>query len=174
MRLAMIAAQSQNRVIGNNNKLPWYLPEDLKYFKRVTLGKPIIMGRKTFESIGRPLPGRTNIIITRNPDWTHDGAGVRVVHSLQQAIELAESLALVNGFEESLVIGGAEIYALALPQADRLYLTQVHAEVQGDAHFPPLDPTQWQEMAREDFSAIEPNPYDYSFVVLDRAGGKTA
>lgn len=174
MRLAMIAAQSQNRVIGNNNKLPWYLPEDLKYFKRVTLGKPIIMGRKTFESIGRPLPGRTNIIITRNPDWTHDGAGVRVVHSLQQAIELAESLALVNGFEESLVIGGAEIYALALPQADRLYLTQVHAEVQGDAHFPPLAPTQWQEMAREDFSAIEPNPYDYSFIVLDRAGGKTA
>jgi dihydrofolate reductase len=174
MRLAMIAAQSQNRVIGNNNKLPWYLPEDLKYFKRVTLGKPIIMGRKTFESIGRPLPGRTNIIITRNPDWTHDGAGVRVVHSLQQAIELAESLALVNGFEESLVIGGAEIYALALPQADRLYLTQVHAEVQGDAHFPPLDPTQWREMAREDFSAIEPNPYDYSFIVLDRAGGKTA
>jgi len=174
MRLAMIAAQSQNRVIGNNNKLPWYLPEDLKYFKRVTLGKPIIMGRKTFESIGRPLPGRTNIIITRNPDWTHDGAGVRVVHSLQQAIELAESLALVNGFEESLVIGGAEIYALALPQADRLYLTQVHAEVQGDAHFPPLDPSQWQEMAREDFSAIEPNPYDYSFIVLDRAGGKTA
>ncbi|MGE4417391.1 MAG: dihydrofolate reductase [Marinobacterium sp.] len=174
MRLAMIAVQSQNRVIGNNNKLPWYLPEDLKYFKRVTLGKPIIMGRKTFESIGRPLPGRTNIIITRNPDWTHDGAGVRVVHSLQQAIELAESLALVNGFEESLVIGGAEIYALALPQADRLYLTQVHAEVQGDAHFPPLDPSQWQEMAREDFSAIEPNPYDYSFIVLDRAGGKTA
>ncbi|MGD9858942.1 MAG: dihydrofolate reductase [Marinobacterium sp.] len=174
MRLAMIAAQSQNRVIGNNNKLPWYLPEDLKYFKRVTLGKPIIMGRKTFESIGRPLPGRTNIIITRNPDWTHDGAGVRVVHSLQQAIELAESLALVNGFEESLVIGGAEIYELALPQADRLYLTQVHAEVQGDAHFPPLDPSQWQEMAREDFSAIEPNPYDYSFIVLDRAGGKTA
>ena len=174
MRLAMIAAQSQNRVIGNNNKLPWYLPEDLKYFKRVTLGKPIIMGRKTFESIGRPLPGRTNIIITRNPGWTHDGAGVRVVHSLQQAIELAESLALVNGFEESLVIGGAEIYALALPQADRLYLTQVHAEVQGDAHFPPLDPSQWREMAREDFSAIEPNPYDYSFIVLDRAGGKTA
>ncbi|GAB0153311.1 dihydrofolate reductase [Marinobacterium sp. BA1] len=174
MRLAMIAAQSQNRVIGNNNKLPWYLPEDLKYFKRVTLGKPIIMGRKTFESIGRPLPGRTNIIITRNPDWTHYGAGVRVVHSLQQAIELAESLALVNGFEESLVIGGAEIYALALPQADRLYLTQVHAEVQGDAHFPPLDPAQWREMAREDFSAIEPNPYDYSFIVLDRAGGKTA
>jgi dihydrofolate reductase len=174
MRLAMIAAQSQNRVIGNNNKLPWYLPEDLKYFKRVTLGKPIIMGRKTFESIGRPLPGRTNIVITRNPDWTHDGAGVRVVHSLQQAIELAESLALVNGFEESLVIGGAEIYALALPQADRLYLTQVHAEVQGDAHFPPLNPAQWREMAREDFSAIEPNPYDYSFIVLDRAGGKTA
>jgi len=174
MRLAMIAAQSQNRVIGNNNKLPWYLPEDLKYFKRVTLGKPIIMGRKTFESIGRPLPGRTNIIITRNADWTHEGAGVEVVHSLQQAIELAENLALINGFEESLVIGGAEIYALALPHAGRLYLTQVHAEVQGDAHFPPLDPMQWLEVAREDFSAVEPNPYDYSFIVLDRAEGKAA
>lgn len=174
MRLAMIAAQSQNRVIGTNNKLPWYLPEDLKYFKRVTLGKPIIMGRKTFESIGRPLPGRTNIIITRNADWTHEGAGVQVVHSLEQAIELAENLALINGFEESLVIGGAEIYALALPHADRLYLTQVHAEVQGDAHFPLLDPAQWREVAREDFSAVEPNPYDYSFIVLDRAEGKAA
>jgi|SRR5690554_1963569 dihydrofolate reductase len=174
MRLAMIAAQSENRVIGHNNKLPWYLPEDLKYFKRVTLGKPIIMGRKTFESIGRPLPGRTNIIVTRNADWTHEGAGVRVVHSLQQAIELAESLALVNGFEESLVIGGAEIYALALPRADRLYLTQVHAEVQGDAYFPLLETSHWQEIAREDFSAIEPNPYDYSFIVLDRVGGKSA
>jgi dihydrofolate reductase len=173
MRLAIIAAQSENRVIGRNNKLPWYLPEDLKYFKRVTLGKPIIMGRKTFESIGRPLPGRTNIIVTRNTDWTHAGAGVRVVHSLQQAIELAESLALVNGFEESLVIGGAEIYALALPMADRLYLTQVHAEVQGDAYFPLLDPAHWQEVAREDFSAIDPNPYDYSFIVLDRVGGSS-
>lgn len=172
MRLAMIAAQSRNRVIGNHNKLPWYLPEDLKYFKRVTLGKPVIMGRKTFESIGRPLPGRTNIIITRNPDWHAEGAGVRVVHSLQEAIELAESLALINGFEEALVIGGAEIYALALPKADRIYLTQVHAEVQGDAFFPPLEPSQWEEVAREDFVAVEPNPYDYSFIVLDRVGGE--
>lgn len=172
MRLAMIAAQSENRVIGTNNKLPWYLPEDLKYFKRVTLGKPIIMGRKTFESIGRPLPGRTNIVITRNPDWHHSGACVRAVHSLQAAVELAESLALINGFEESVIIGGAEIYALALPRADRIYLTQVHAEVQGDAYFPALDDAQWQEVAREDFTAIEPNPYDYSFIVLNRRSGE--
>jgi len=172
MRLAMIVAQSLNRVIGHRNRLPWYLPEDLKYFKRITQGKPIIMGRKTFESIGRPLPGRTNIVITRDPDWQGKGAGVQVVHTLQDAIELAESLTLINGLDEALVIGGAEIYALALPQAERIYLTQVHAEVEGDAFFPRLDPAEWQEVAREDFAAVEPNPYDYSFVVLDRTGGK--
>lgn len=172
MRLAMIVAQSQNRVIGHRNRLPWYLPEDLKYFKRITQGKPIIMGRKTFESIGRPLPGRTNIVITRDPDWQGKGAGVRVVHSLQDAIELAESLALINGLDEALVIGGAEIYALALPRAERIYLTQVHAEVEGDAFFPRLDPAEWQEVGRQDFAAVEPNPYDYSFIVLDRTGGE--
>lgn len=166
MRLAMIAAQSRNRVIGINNKLPWYLPEDLKYFKRVTLGKPIVMGRKTFESIGRPLPGRTNIVITRNLDWEHPG--VRVVHDLKEGLELAESLALIDGVDEAVVIGGAEIYALCLPQAERLYLTQVHAEVDGDAFFPALESAEWHEVAREDFAADGPNPYDYSFVVLDR------
>lgn len=166
MRLAMIVAQSENRVIGINNKLPWYLPEDLKYFKRVTLGKPIIMGRKTFESIGRPLPGRTNIVITRDSEWDHPG--VRVVHSLDEGLALGESLALIDGVEEAVVIGGAEIYALCLPRADRLYLTQVHAEINGDAFFPALEAGAWQKVAREDFAAIEPNPYDYSFIVLDR------
>jgi len=169
MRLAMIAAQSRNRVIGINNKLPWYLPEDLKYFKRVTLGKPIVMGRKTFESIGRPLPGRTNIVITRDPSWDHPG--VRVVHGLDEGVELAESLALIDGVDEAVVIGGAEIYGLCLPRAERLYLTQVHAEISGDAFFPELEAAEWQEMAREDFAADGPNPYDYSFIVLDRADG---
>ncbi|MBR9827908.1 MAG: dihydrofolate reductase [Oceanospirillales bacterium] len=172
MRLAMIVAQSLNRVIGIDNKLPWYLPEDLKYFKRVTLGKPIIMGRKTFESIGRPLPGRTNIIITRDPAWTHPG--VRVVHSLDEGLALGESLALIDGVDEAVVIGGAEIYTLCLPQADRLYLTQVHAEIEGDAFFPELSPSEWQELAREDFQAIEPNPYDYSFIVLERSAAEDA
>lgn len=166
MRLAMIAAQARNRVIGIDNKLPWYLPEDLKYFKRVTLGKPILMGRKTFESIGRPLPGRTNIVITRDRAWQHPG--VRVVHDLEAALALAESLALIDGVDEAVVIGGAEIYALCLPRADRLYLTQVHADVEGDAHFPVLAEGEWQQVAREDHAAVEPNPYDYSFIVLER------
>ncbi|WP_151705019.1 dihydrofolate reductase [Nitrincola alkalilacustris] len=166
MHLAIIVAHSSNRVIGIGNKLPWYLPEDLKYFKRITQGKPIIMGRKTFESIGRPLPGRANIVITRDEQWQAEG--VRVVHGLEEAIELASDIALIDGVEEALVIGGAEIYAQALTRVDRLYLTEVHTELEGDAWFPELDKTHWQEMLREDFPAQEPNPYDYSFVVLDR------
>lgn len=166
MKLALIWAMARNRTIGRNNALPWYLPEDLKYFKRVTLGKPIIMGRKTWESIGRPLPGRTNIVITRDAAFQPDG--VRVVHSLEQALALAEKICLLDGGDEAIVMGGAEIYALALPHADRLYLTQVHADVEGDAHFPPLDLTQWHELGREDFAAQGPNPYDYSFLILER------
>ena len=166
MKLALIWAMARNRTIGRNNALPWYLPEDLKYFKRVTLGKPVIMGRKTWESIGRPLPGRTNIVITRDVAFQADG--VRVVHSLEQALALAEKICLLDGGDEAIVMGGAEIYALALPHADRLYLTQVHADVEGDAHFPPLDLTQWHELGREDFAAQGPNPYDYSFLILER------
>jgi len=166
MRLALIWAMAQNRVIGRNNALPWYLPEDLRYFKRVTMGKPIIMGRKTWESIGRPLPGRTNIVITRDPAFTADG--VKVVHSLDEAMRMAENICLINGCDEAVVMGGAEIYALALPKADRLYMTQVHADVQGDAFFPEFDPANWQEFGREDFKASGANPYDYSFVVLER------
>ncbi len=157
---------SRNRTIGRNNALPWHLPEDLKYFKRVTMGKPIIMGRKTWESIGRPLPGRTNIVITR--DESFSAPGIKVVHSLNDALSVAESVGVIDGADEVVVIGGAQIYALTLPNADRLYLTQVHAEVEGDAHFPMFDLTQWHELGREDYSASGPNPYDYSFVVLER------
>lgn len=166
MKLALIWAMSRNRVIGRNNALPWHLSEDLRYFKRVTMGKPIIMGRKTWESIGRPLPGRTNIVITR--DQNFQAAGVRVVHSLDDALRLAEHISVIEGAEEAVVIGGAEIYALALPKAERLYLTQVHADVEGDAWFPEFDQSLWQELAREDFAAEEPNPYPYSFIVLER------
>lgn len=166
MRLALIWAMSRNRTIGRNNALPWHLPEDLKYFKRVTMGKPIIMGRKTWESIGRPLPGRTNIVITR--DESFSAPGIKVVHSLNDALSVAESVGVIDGADEVVVIGGAQIYALTLPNADRLYLTQVHAEVEGDAHFPMFDLTQWHELGREDYSASGPNPYDYSFVVLER------
>ncbi|MCG8609763.1 MAG: dihydrofolate reductase [Pseudomonadales bacterium] len=166
MRKAIIAAMAENRTIGINNNLPWYLPEDLKYFKRVTLGKPIIMGRKTFESIGKPLPGRKNIVVTRNPEW--QSPGVDAVQDLESAVSRAESAAMIEGTEEVMIIGGDQIYHLALPKVDRLYLTLVHAEVQGDAWFPELDWGEWQEVSRESFSAEGANIYDYSFVVFDR------
>lgn len=166
MRLAIIVAQAKNRVIGVNNKLPWHLPEDLRYFKQVTMGKPIIMGRKTFESIGRPLPGRTNIVISRQPDYAPKN--VKVVASLETAIELAEDIALIDGADEAMVIGGEQIYTQALARAERLYLTEVDAEIDGDAWFPAFERGQWHEIGREDFAAQDNNPYDYSFIVLDR------
>jgi len=166
VKLALVWAMARNRVIGRNNALPWHLPEDLKFFKRVTMGKPIIMGRKTWESIGRPLPGRCNIVISRNQDFKADG--IAAVSSLQQAISLAGQISLRDGVDEVCVIGGAEIYHQALPLADRLYLTQVHADVEGDTFFPEFDLSQWQEVEREDFSASSANPCDYSFLVLEK------
>ncbi|MBN56486.1 MAG: dihydrofolate reductase [Thalassolituus sp.] len=161
----MIVAVAENGVIGRNNSLPWYLPNDLKYFKQTTMGKPVIMGRKTYESIGKPLPGRTNIVITRQADYQPEG--VKVVNSVEAAKELAESVCLIDGQDEAMIMGGAEIYALSLPYTDRLYLTEVHADVQGDAFFPEYDKSRWQEVAREDFAAEGPNPYSYSFVVYE-------
>lgn len=162
----MIAAMAQNGVIGRNNKLPWHLPNDLKFFKATTMGKPIIMGRKTFESIGKPLPGRCNIVLTRDPDFVKEG--VKVVASVKAAIKLAESVALIDGVEEVMVIGGSQLYEQFLSSADRLYMTQVHAEVDGDAYFPELDLHAWSEESRQDFKASEANPYDYSFVIYSR------
>jgi dihydrofolate reductase len=164
--LAVIVAAAENGVIGRNNALPWHLSEDLKYFKRVTMGKPIVMGRKTFESIGRPLPGRTNIVITRNARFHAEG--VKVVASLTEALALAADIAVIDGARELVVIGGAEIYREAIPGADRLYLTEVHAQVEGDAYLPEIDWRQWQEVSRERHGASGPNPYDYSFVVYHR------
>ena len=136
--LALIAARARNGVIGLDNRMPWYLPEDLAYFKRVTLGKPVVMGRKTFESIGRPLPGRLNIVVTRNPGW--QAAGVQVAHSLDAALVLAAAAVP----EEIMLIGGAELYRQALPQADVLYLTEIDAEFAGDAFFPEVDLARWR------------------------------
>lgn len=164
--ISLIVAMASNGVIGRNNQLPWYLPNDLKYFKAATMGKPIVMGRKTFESIGKPLPGRANIVVTTNKDFIADG--VKVVHSPEQALRLGRDIAFVDGVDEVMVIGGAELYRELLPRAGRLYLTEVHAEVEGDAWFPELDRNQWQEQEREDFQAEGPNPYDYSFVVYHR------
>ncbi|MDX1755787.1 MAG: dihydrofolate reductase [Marinobacter sp.] len=167
MRKALIVAMARNRVIGRNNALPWYLPGDLRYFKQATLGKPILMGRKTFESIGRPLPGRLNVVITRNADWQAP-EGVRRAASLADALITAEAQAELEGGDEVMVIGGGQIYAEALPLVDRMYVTQVHAEVEGDAYFPEVNWDEWEEIGREDFSASDNNPYDYSFVVYQR------
>ena len=166
MQLAVIVAAAENGVIGRNNGLPWHLSEDLRYFKHVTMGKPIVMGRKTYESIGRALPGRTNIVISRNRDFRADG--VRTVTTLAAALELAQALAVIDGCEELVVIGGAQIYTEAMPLADRLYLTEVHAEVEGDTFLPAIDWSGWREVSRERHQAVPPNSYDYSLVVYER------
>jgi dihydrofolate reductase len=158
--LAIIAALSRNRVIGKDNQLPWRLPADLKHFKAATLGKPVIMGRKTFDSIGKPLPGRANIVVTRDTQFRADG--IAVAHSLDDA------LAQAHAAPEIMLIGGAQLYAQALPRAQRLYLTLIDADFDGDAHFPDYDPTEWRETAREDHAPDENNPYRYSFLILER------
>ena len=145
--IALIVAVARNGVIGADNKLPWHLPGDLKHFKAVTLGKPVVMGRKTFESIGRPLPGRLNIVVTRDHDYlaTNPVAnGVTLVHSLEAALQLADVAAQSAGVAEIAVIGGADIYRQALPLATTVYLTRVELEVSGDACFPGLDPARWR------------------------------
>lgn len=156
--LTLIVAYSENRVIGRDNTLPWKLPGDLAHFKRSTLGHPILMGRKTWDSLGRPLPGRSNIVISRNPDFAAPGA--TVVPTLEAA------LAACGEVEQAFVIGGAQIYAQALPLAQRILATEVHAQVEGDAFFPLLPAFQWKETARE----IQPaeNGYAYDFVTYER------
>ena len=166
MRKALIVAMSRNRVIGRNNKLPWYLPGDLKYFKQATMGKPIIMGRRTWESIGKALPGRLNIVVSSKE--LELPPGVAKVETLDEAFKKAEAQAMLDGVDEVMVIGGGQVYEAVLPDIDRIYITQVHAEIEGDAFFPEIDLEQWQEIGREDFSASDNNPYDYSFVVYQR------
>ena len=166
MKLSLICALAQNGIIGRRNNLPWHLSEDLKYFKRTTMGKCIIMGRKTFESIGKPLPGRTNIIVTRNRDYDVENA--RIVDSLADAIDLAENIAVIDGSDEAFVIGGAELYKIALPLVDRMHLTLVHAEVEGDTWFPEFTAEDWEETSRLDFAASDNNTYAYSICVFDR------
>ncbi|RYG06968.1 MAG: dihydrofolate reductase [Chitinophagaceae bacterium] len=145
MKLSLIVATANNNAIGRNNELPWHLPQDLKYFKSVTLGKPVIMGRKTFESIGKPLPGRTNIVVTRQKDWKF--AGVLVAKSVEEALQIGQQFRNEqnNLAEEIMVIGGAEIYRHALSIADRVYLTRIEANVDGaDAYFPELPKNEWK------------------------------
>lgn len=166
MNISLICAMSENRVIGRNSALPWHLSEDLKYFRRMTMGNCIIMGRNTWESIGRVLPGRTNIVISSNADYQAQDA--KVVHSLEEAIKLAESISLINGSEEAFIIGGASLYKSALPLANRFHLTRVHAEVDGDTFLGEFDESQWQEISRDEFQKDESNDFDYSICLLER------
>ena len=164
MKIALIVAASQNNVIGLDNQLPWHLPEDLQYFKAVTMGKPILMGRKTYDSIGRPLPGRTNIVLTRDANWSAEG--VVVVNDLDSARAASEKACVAAGVDELMIIGGEQIYRKFLPVADKLYLTKVEAVVEGDAYFPAIDPDQWQQVTEKIPEKI--GNYSYRFVVLER------
>ncbi|WP_321397896.1 type 3 dihydrofolate reductase [Emcibacter sp.] len=166
IKLSLIVAMAENRVIGRDNALPWKISSDLKYFKEKTLGKPVIMGRKTFDSIGRPLPDRTNIVITRDTSFAPDG--VIPAFELEMALDVAKNLAQAKGVDEVMVIGGAQIYDLVLPQADRLYMTHVKGEVEGDAWFPQLNHKEWVEYSRVDHPAGEKDSHAFSLLVLDR------
>lgn len=165
MKIAMMVAMAQNGVIGNNNQLPWHLPEDLKYFKKTTMGKPVIMGRKTFDSIGKALPGRLNIVVSRNPKLLLP-EGVLLAATVEQAVDIAR---IENpDAEEIMIMGGEQIYRQAFPLASKLYLTKVHSDVKGDAYFTGFDESQWQQTAVQTFQADDKNPYDYSFCVFEK------
>lgn len=162
MKISMIWAEAENGTIGRDNNLPWHLPDDFKYFKETTSGHPIIMGRKSFESLGKPLPKRTNIVITRNPDFRPEG--VTVVNSLEDGINAAQA---VNG-EQIFIIGGAEIYRQALPHANTLYITEVHKHYEGDAHAPAINRSEWNEVSRIHHPADDRHEASFDFVVLTR------
>jgi dihydrofolate reductase len=159
--ISLVVAMARNRVIGRDNALPWHLPEDLKHFKAVTLGKPILMGRKTFESIGKALPGRANLVLTRDAAW--ERPGVVAVCSVDEALQRSA------GADELAGIGGAEVFQLLMPLATRIYLTRVEADIAGDTVFPPLDRSEWLEVASRRVAADERNAYDMTFVTLARA-----
>ena len=166
MRLSLIVAVAVNGVIGRDNDLPWKLSGDLRRFKEITIGKPIVMGRKTFESIGRPLPGRANIVMTR--DLGYPAHGITLVSDFTNAVAAGKIAATEAAVDEIMVIGGASIYAEALLFADRLYVTEVHCEIEGDATFPHIDPAEWFEISRNHCAAESNETCDYSFVIYDR------
>ncbi len=157
---SIIVAAAQNNAIGKRNSLLWRMPEDLKFFKKTTTGHTVIMGRKTFESVGKPLPYRRNIIITRQKDYNVEGA--EVVHSLEEA------LAICNPKEENFIIGGAEIYSLAMDKVDRIYFTLIYAEFEADAFFPPILQDLWQLVSESYHNADDKNPYDYNFMIYEK------
>ena len=161
MKVSLIVAVGRRNEIGKDGQMPWHLPADLKHFKRNTLGKPMLMGRKTLEAIGRALPERRNLVLTRDAGFRAEGC--ETVTSLDAALEL------VSGEPELMVIGGGEVYRLAWARTDRIYLTRIHADVEGaDTFFPEIQDGRWREVSREDHRADEKNPFDYSFLLLER------
>ncbi len=165
VKLALIAAMARNRVIGRDNAMPWHLPEDLRYFKATTLGKPIVMGRKTFDSLGRPLPGRTNIVVSRQPDLTLEGA--QVFASIDAALSAARQQAQADGVDEVMVIGGDNLYRQTLERADRIYLTRIESEPEGDAWFPAFDEQAWAVVRERAVAAGDGYPA-HVYHVLER------
>ncbi len=163
MLISMIAAMDKNRLIGNGPDIPWQMPADQRHFRDITLGKPVVMGRKTFETLKKPLPKRLNIILTRNTDYKAP-EGCIVAHAVDDIIKHCEALET----EELMICGGAPIYQAFLPHADRLYITQIHATFEGDVHFPAFDTQAWQEVKRIDRAPDDKNPYPYSFLFLER------
>jgi dihydrofolate reductase len=161
--LSIIVAMAKNRTIGIDNTLPWRIPADLQHFKKLTMGHHMIMGRKTFDSIGKPLPGRTTVVVSRNRSLKI--AGCIIAHSLEEA------LAACAGDDEIIIVGGAELYAQALPLVDTLYITEIQQDVEGDAHFPEFDRDEWQEVSREIHHQEAPQPLEYHFVEYHRNGG---
>lgn len=159
--ISHIVAMDKHRVIGKDNRLPWHLPADLSYFKKVTMGHAIIMGRKTFESIGRPLPGRENVIVTRNRSFQAEGC--TVIHSIEEVLQFAD-----KRNDEVFVIGGAELFQATLPFADRLYITKIEASFPGDTFFPEFDESKWQVISYTKGEKDEKNPYDYAFIIYER------
>jgi dihydrofolate reductase len=165
MIVSAIAAMSENRVIGKNNKLPWNIPEDLAHFKKTTLGKIVIMGRKTFESMGRPLPKRENLVVSRQKDF--QAAGAQVFSSLEAALAYAEKKSAPT--DEVFIIGGAEIYKLALEKTQRFYLTIIHQKFDGDAYFPEIDFKKFKIVDKRKSSQVEPNPSSYTFFTMEKS-----
>ncbi|WP_176036893.1 dihydrofolate reductase [Brucella tritici] len=164
--VSIIVAAAENGVIGRDNDMPWRLSTDLKRFKALTLGKPVIMGRRTWESIGRPLPGRPNIVVTRDKEFRTEGASI--VGSLEEAIALGQKLAFDLGLREVCIIGGGKIYAEALPLADRIHLTRVLAEIDGDTHFPEIDPQIWCVISQEDVPAGDKDSHPTRYFVYEK------
>lgn len=167
IKTSLIVAVAENGVIGKNNDMPWHIKSEFQYFKRTTTGKPVIMGRKSFDALGgKPLPNRSNIIITRDPHYT--AAGITVVHTLEDALKAARKIAQATKVDEIFIAGGAEIYRLALPLTDRFYLTHIHLKPEGDIFFPPYDPAEWVEIKREFHKAQKGESADYTITVLER------